>query len=435
MRRFRGLKALVHDAVELTTDLVREGMEATARTVTRVTDQVAPLAGPTRSVDELRRLSTTGVLGTIKLVNRTVEAVSNLGVDLADELRIPSEVTAAVSKAVPMRSDVMRSASWIGDAALGLVNAVLGDHLHQRENGLAVDMVFRVGDTYVSPDRNTLSQLLPKPSPKVALFIHGLATTEWSWCLAAEAYHGDSVVNFGTLLARDLGYTPIWLRYNTGRHVSLNGRQLAEQLERLVEAYPVPIEELVLVGHSMGGLVARSACHYGSEQGRRWIGLVRRVFCLGSPHRGAPLEKFGKVLTSVLDSIDLPGTVVPARLLARRSDGIKDLGHGSLVDEDWVGRELDAVRDGELREVPLLPGVGYHFVSATITQDPEHPVAKIIGDLLVRLPSSSGPPLRAGTFTVETRRFGGVMHHQLQNHPSVYEVLRRACAGDDTPGS
>jgi len=432
MRRFRGFKALVHDAVDLTTDLVREGMEATSRTVTRVTDKVEPLAGPARSVDELRRLSTSGVLGTIKLVNRTVEAVSNVGVDLADELRAPR---AALGTAVPMRSDVMRSAGWIGDAALGLVNAVVGDHLHQRENGLALDMVFRIGDTYVSPDRDTLAQLLPAPSSKVVLFIHGLATTEWSWCLAADAYHGDSGTNFGTLLQRDLGYTPIWLRYNSGRHVSLNGRQLAEQLERLVDAYPVPITELVLVGHSMGGLIARSACHYGSEQSRRWTGLVRRVFCLGSPHRGAPLEKLGKLLTSVLDSIDLPGTVVPARILAGRSDGIKDLRHGSLVDEDWVGRDPEALRDDGQREVPLLPGVRYHFVSATVTSDPEHPVGKVIGDLLVRQSSSSGPVIRTDTFAVETRRFGGVMHHQLQNHPSVYEVLRRACSGDNTPAS
>jgi pimeloyl-ACP methyl ester carboxylesterase len=192
----------------------------------------------------------------------------------------------------------------------------------------------------------------------------------------------------------------------------------------------VPIEELIIVGHSMGGLVARSACHYGNEQGLRWISLLRRVFCLGSPHRGAPLEKLGHMLAGVLGAIDLPGTLIPARILSGRSAGIKDLRHGALLDEDWIGRDLDALRDEGQREVPLLSHVSYHFVSAIVTTDPNHPLGHLIGDLLVRVPSSSGPVLRTGTFTVETQRFSGVMHHQLQNHPSVYEVLRRACAGE-----
>lgn len=435
MRRIRGLKALLHDGVDLTTDLVGEANESTARTVRRVTDRVDPIAGPVRAIDALRHASTFGVLETIKLVNRTVQVVSDTGLDLAEIIAgshgsLGGQAEAPPEPAVTMRSDSMKTASWVGDAALGLVNAVVGDHLHGRENGLDLGMRFRVGDHYVPLHRQALAHALPGASPKVALFVHGLGTTEWSWCLGAAAYHGDPAASFGSLLERDLGYTPIWLRYNTGRHVSENGRLLAAELDRFLLAYPVAIEELVLVGHSMGGLVARSACHYGSQQGLRWIRLVRHLFCLGSPHRGAPLEKLGNVLTSVLGSIDLPGTLIPARILAGRSAGIKDLRHGALLDEDWVGRDPDALRAEGQREVPLLPTISYHFVSATVTKDPAHPLGQIVGDLLVRTKSSSGPALQAGTFAIETRRFGGVMHHQLQNHPSVYEVLRCACAGE-----
>ncbi len=447
MRRLRGLKSLVHDAVDLTTDLVHEGSEATARTIRQVTDQVEPLTGPVQAVDAIRRFSTESVLGTIKLVNRTVQIVSDAGISLVEKVagqvaELPEKgqgaAAAQLIPAVPMRSDVRKSAAFaiIGDAALGLINGAVGDHLHRHDNGLELEMVFRVRDYYVPLERAALVQVLPAPSKKVALFVHGLGTTEWSFCFAAEQYHGDPSANFGTLLERDLGYTPIWLRYNSGRHISENGRQLAAELDRLIAAYPVAIEELIIVGHSMGGLVARSACHYGQEQARRFIPLLRRVFCLGSPHRGAPLEKLGHIATKVLGAIDLPGTLIPARLLSGRSAGIKDLRHGALLDEDWADLaevDPDALGEEGQREVPLLPHVRYHFVSATVTKDPEHPLGHIIGDLLVRVPSSSGPEIRTGTFTVETKRFSGVMHHQLQNHPSVYEVLRRACAGEADP--
>lgn len=434
MQRLRGLKALIHDAVDQTADLVREGHESTARAVQGVIEHVAPLAGPVRTINAVRRVSTAGVLNTIKIVNRAVEVVSDAGMDLVTRLLDPegtagAEGGALLRPALPMRSDAMKSAGCIGDAALGLVNAAVGDYLYRRSNGLDLGMAFRVGDQYVPLTRDALTEALRVVSPKVALFLHGLGTTEWSWCLEAAAYHGDPGASFGSLLARDLGYTPVWLRYNSGRHISENGRLLAAELERFVAAYPRAIEEFVLVGHSMGGLVARSACHYASEEGLRWVSRVRRVFCLGSPHHGAPLEKLTHVLTSVLGAIDLPGTRIPAQLLRGRSAGIKDLRHGALVDEDWLGRDPDALCDPEMQEVPLLPDVSYHFISATVTADPEHPIGRLIGDLLVRVPSSSGPATSAGTFPIETRRFGGVLHHQLQNHPAVYKVLRDACGG------
>lgn len=428
MRRWRGLKSLVHEAVDRTVDLVYEGHESTARNVIRVTDVSEATREPARVVDAIRRVGTRGVLGTIKVVNRAVEVVTDAGLDLA-ETRFGGRDDDALVPAVPMRSDVLKTADWIGDAGLGLVNAALGDHLHAEENGLDLGMVLRAGDHYVRQlDREVLQRALPSPTPRVALFVHGLGTTEWSWCLEAHAYHGDPTATFGSMLARDVGLTPIWLRYNTGRHVSTNGRELAGLLDRFVDAYPVPIEELVLIGHSMGGLVVRSACHYGRETNARWLPLVRRVISLGSPHRGAPLAKLGAVLTTVLGAIDLPGTLVTSRVLEGRSAGIKDLRHGSLVDEDWLGKDPDALDAPGAKEIPLLPSVTYSFVSATITRDPEHPLGRLIGDLLVRVPSSEGASVQEQTFEIETARFGGVMHHQLQNHPAIYEVVRAALA-------
>lgn len=431
MKKIRGIKALVHDAVDKTLELVQEGHDSTARAVLRVAEQVEPLAGPARAIDALRSRSLSGVLGIIRTVNRTVETVSDAGIDLVQVLAGTPDAAAeseADAPAVPMRSDAAQSAGWAGDAALGLVNAAVGDHLQKRKSGLDLGLSFRIGDRYVPLTPQALAAALPQAGQKVALFVHGLATTEWSWCLGAEQYHGDPGVSFGSLLERDLGYTPIWLRYNSGRHVSENGRLLAAALEQLLAAYPVALSELVLVGHSMGGLVVRSACHYGQTDGLGWPALVRRVFCLGSPHRGAPLAKLGGALTGLLGAIDLPGTRIPARLLAGRSAGIKDLRHGAIVDEDWLDRDPDALRSPELLSVPLLPHASYYFISATLTTDPAHPLGQLLGDLLVRVPSGSGPPLRTGSFTISTHGFGGILHHQLQNHPAVYAILRDACA-------
>lgn len=425
MRRLRGLKQLVHDAVDATTHLVKEGHDSTARAVLRVTDRIAPIAGAARDVDDVRRVSTDLVLASVRIVNRAVEVVTNAGIGLAERT---AGAEPAAERAVPMRSDATGGAAWLTDAAVGLVNGVVGDQLVARGNELDLGMELRVGDAYVPLEAEALAAALANASAKAAVFVHGLGTTEWSWCLLADRYHGDPAVCFGTLLERDLGYTPLFIRYNTGNKIAESGRRLADLLERLTAHYPTPLEELALFGHSMGGLVVRSACHHGSAVGHQWVGRVRRVFCLASPHRGAPLEKFGHLLTRALDAVDLPGTQIPARILEARSAGIQDLRHGTLVDDDWLGPDADATAAESGRSVPLLPGVRYHFFSATVTQDPAHPLGFLVGDLLVRVPSGSGPEVTESTFPIETACYGGVMHHELQNHPQVYQQIRACCS-------
>ena len=422
IRKWRGLKSLVHGAVDWTTDLVDLGHESTMRSVTRISDRIQPLRKPVRFVDGVRRFITRGVLTTIKGVNRAVEVVSDAALDAAEQAsREPPE--GATERAVALRSDATKTSARLGDAALGLVNAAIGDRLSESCNGLDQSMVFRVDDHYVEPDRKVLRTALPDPCPRVALLVHGLAMTERSWSLEAEAYHGEPGLNFGSLLERDLGFKPVFLRYNTGRRVSQNGRRLAAELGRFVEAYPVPIEDLTLIGHSMGGLVLRSACHYGVLDQQVWTSRVRRVFCLGSPHRGAPLAKLGHALTGVLDAVDLPATKVLAQIFAGRSAGIRDLRHGAVVDEDWLPPETGAPSD-----VTWLPHARHYFVSATVTDDPDHVVGRLVGDLLVRVSSAIGPNLKTSHFAIHVSRYGGVLHHQIQNHPAVYKQLRRACS-------
>jgi pimeloyl-ACP methyl ester carboxylesterase len=297
---------------------------------------------------------------------------------------------------------------WLEDAALGALNGAIGDYLHREGNPLDLGFALRFGDAYFDAESPPIGA-----HRRVAVFVHGLGTTEWSWCWDAAAHHGDAAQCFGTLLERDLGIVPIFARYNSGRRVVENGRALSDALGRLSAAAGSEGVELVLIGHSMGGLVVRSACLQASERGEAWVRQVSRVVSLGTPHQGAPLEKLGHLATVVLGAIDLPGTRIPGAILARRSAGMRDLRHGAVSDD------ADAV--------PLVDGIAYWFVAATVTRDREHPLGTLVGDVLVRVPSASGPALGERSYRIETECFGGIVHQALQNHPEVYAWVRRAC--------
>jgi pimeloyl-ACP methyl ester carboxylesterase len=194
----------------------------------------------------------------------------------------------------------------------------------------------------------------------------------------------------------------------------------------VLSAYPVPVEEITLVGHSMGGLVVRSAAHYAREHDEPWVAHLRHVACIGSPHLGAPLEKAVNVLTNILRKVDAAGAHVPAELLDSRSAGVKDLRYGYTIDEEWEGKDPDEVFADARRNVPLVDGVGYYFLAATIARDPEHPLGQLLGDLMVRLPSASGEApehARRIHFSGGTV-FPGMNHIHIANHPEVYEALR-----------
>jgi pimeloyl-ACP methyl ester carboxylesterase len=188
----------------------------------------------------------------------------------------------------------------------------------------------------------------------------------------------------------------------------------------VVARWPEPVEEIVMVGHSMGGLVARSACHYGHEDDAAWARQVRHVFCLGSPHLGAPLEKAANVAGYALSR--LPETRPMAKLVNGRSVGIKDLRFGSCIEDDWCDCDLDEFLNDRCNEVPFLECASYYFVGATLGRDPN----SLVGDLLVRFPSASGRGRRRRIpFEIEKGvHLSGLNHFQLLNHPAVYEQIR-----------
>jgi pimeloyl-ACP methyl ester carboxylesterase len=304
-----------------------------------------------------------------------------------------------------------------GALALAALNGLIGDRLERESSPLHVRLAIRVHGRPVPAEPEAVAEAFPDATPRIVVFLHGLMETEHAW-----RYGGQET--YGARLRREIGATPVEVRYNTGRHVSANGRSLADELEALTQAWPVPVESVALVGHSMGGLAARSACHQAAERGDEWVRKVRHVVSLGTPHMGAPLEEAVHVAAAGLAA--LPETRPFGNFLRRRSAGIRDLRRGSLVDEDWQGRDPDALRAAACREVPLLDGATHCFVSATITDSDRHPVGRLIGDWLVLQPSASGRSRRRRIpFRDEDGlHVGGAHHLALLNHPAVYERLR-----------
>ncbi len=311
-----------------------------------------------------------------------------------------------------------------GNLALAALNATLGDELAEQGSPLAIPMAVRRARSNVAIERDALGDVFLGATPKVAVFLHGLGETEESWRLHADRQgrHGEST--YGSRLAEDLGYTPVYLRYNTGLHISENGRCLAALLEDLVYAWPPTVTELLLVGHSMGGLVARSACHQAWVNGGSWVSAVRHMFYLGTPHLGAGLEQWISELSSVLGRLDVARPL--ASVLERRSAGIKDLRAGYLLDGDWrVPGDWEA---HQYEDVPLLPWAHHYAISATVAASRHNPLGRLMGDLLVQ-PASARGRARNGRhipFPDEHKRhFEGLHHFRLLNDPSVYETMRK----------
>jgi pimeloyl-ACP methyl ester carboxylesterase len=324
--------------------------------------------------------------------------------------------------------EVELSSTPPGAAVIGVLTGLVGDRLERDRSGLHQPVSVRLRGRRVGLTRSALRDAFPAASGRLVVFLHGLMGTEFHWSRGART----PTDTYGGRLARDLGFTPVELRYNSGLHISENGRMVASLLEEVVRLWPTAVEEIVLVGHSMGGLVARSACLQGSDRGEQWVRRVGHVISLGTPHLGAPLEQGAHVAAAALHR--LPETRMLSGFLRRRSAGIRDLRHGSLVDEDWRGRDPDALEAVACREVPLLRWATYCFVSATLTRDAQHPLGRLLGDTLVLVPSATGEGrarrLRTASEHEHAHHVGGAHHFALLNHPGVYQRLREWLAAD-----
>jgi hypothetical protein len=285
------------------------------------------------------------------------------------------------------------------------VNGLIGDRLARERPRLAHPLAVRRAGHDVPPDRAALAEAYPAATGRIAVFLHGLSESEAGFETRREVV-GSTYADTVT----DLGWTPVFLRANTGLAVRENGAALSVLLQRLVDEWPVEVRHLALVGHSMGGLILRAGCAVGTDAERPWTSLVTDVVTLGTPHLGAPLAR--GVGHGARALARLPETAAFGRILDQRSVGVLDLVEG-----------LDDA-------VPPLPHGRYHLVSATLTRSPRHPVGRFAGDMLVRVPSAYGRspksgPSHPGLFPdADLLHLPKAGHFDLLNHPAVHEALR-----------
>jgi len=365
----RAVSRLLVDATVGTTGVVEQMHHAIA---------AGPFAWPVRKVSGL-------VYSSIRGVTRTV------GLALDQAL---AQLTPALGEAAPGPERL---------AAIAALNGVIGDRLAETGNALALPM-----ELHRPAGAAATGRLL--------VLVHGSSMNDLQW-LRHRHDHGAA-------LQRDLGWSPVYLRYNSGLHVSENGRQLAAVLEECVQAWPVPLAELALIGFSMGGLVARSACHFAELEGASWRKKLGALVCLGTPHHGAPLERGGSWADALLGISRYSAPL--AKLGQLRSAGVTDLRFGYVLDEHWKGKDRFALGADERAPLPLPYGVRCYAVAATQSAGPGE---RLRSDGLVPVPSALGhsdsPALRLAFPEEHQHVVYGAMHLDLLDRPEAYAPLRR----------
>ncbi|MBT9464375.1 alpha/beta hydrolase [Hydrogenophaga sp.] len=266
------------------------------------------------------------------------------------------------------------------EAVLAALNGVMGDRLQEQANPLVQRMELRLAAQVLPMDRPTqLRERLAGASAHLLLLVHGLCMNDTQWLRGGHDH--------GAFLAQAIGCTPVYVRYNSGLHTSINGRELAGQLERLVAQWP-KIESITVLGHSMGGLLARAAVFYGRQMGHHWPAQLKHLIFLGTPHHGAPLERAGHGVDVLLAAS--PFTLPFTQLGMLRSAGITDLRHGHVVDVDWQGRGRFESAQDHRAPLPLPEGVACFTVAATLAPQRGLLADRLTGDGLVPLRSALG---------------------------------------------
>ncbi len=272
------------------------------------------------------------------------------------------------------------------------INGVFGDLLLSQDNPLAFSMSMH-GDT-------------PKADQPLMLFVHGLCLHDRSWLKPAHLAFAETL--------RQQGFCVSYLRYNSGLPIAENGRLLANMLET------TDASRIVLMGHSMGGLISRSALHQATELDFRWVSKLSHLATLGSPHHGAEAERIGNYSNRLLNVSRWSAPLT--RLGNLRSAAIHDLRFGSLLncDRDRAGHVFHTHDPRE--PIPIPENVAHYFVGATRSKD--NTEKKLRSDLLVT-PNSALAEDYPDTDSVMRELLYGMDHLQLMWDPDVYARLGR----------
>lgn len=359
--------------------------------------------------------ATTGMAGVVEAMHQSISGNSLAGMVAYTPVRAIAKLVghgmdALLTPLAEIADETRRSPER--EAVLATVNGILGDHLAATQNPLAIPMRLRRHGHPISLKRKDLQAATPQTGGKIFILVHGLCMNDLQWTRRG----GDHAA----ALAEDLGWTPVHLHYNSGLHISTNGRRFAELIETFLEEWPMPVRDITIVGHSSGGLLSRSAYRYGTTAGHRWPGRVRNLVFLGTPHHGSALERLGNLVNVGLGLS--PYSAPLARIASIRSAGITDLRYGYLLDEHWRGCDRFRHSPDRRKPLPLPKRVRCFTVAASIDRN------YTIGDGLVSVDSALGrheDPNLTLAFAARNQWIGhGLNHWDLLDHPEVYKRMR-----------
>jgi triacylglycerol lipase len=305
---------------------------------------------------------------------------------------------------------------------ISILNGIVGDKL--QHTALGIEMGFFHQNKRIVLDENSLMEHFTQsnkvPTNKVCILVHGVTDNETTWSFQDQN-------DYGSLLAQDMQYTPFYLRYNSGLHISDNGKILADLLENLYKNYPVAITEICIIAHSMGGLVTHSACYNASEDGLIWPQKVKQIFLLATPHLGSYLEKFANLTTNILEKVPNWHTRLVGKVINLRSAGIKDLRYGYLLESDWKDQDPDRLLKNNKMPPPVLENTAYYVISGRLTDTEKHWVSQLFGDILVSTKSAVARSKNTDEFNFSDDNhfaMAKTYHFQLQSSLKVYEQIK-----------
>jgi len=366
---------------------------------------VDAVAGISHIVESVHRAALSGRPGRTRGISRfvydSIRAITGLvGIGLEEVL----------SRLAPLLESSEGSPER--DALIAALEGVLGDYLEETGNPLATDMKLRRGGRDL--EAADLASMITDADGRLLLCIHGSCLSDLSWDRDGH--------NHGEALA-EAGFAPVFLRYNSGLHISENGKRLSDLLEATITT---ETREIHVLAHSMGGLVMRSACSYATTD-RRWPSLIEKIVYLGTPHHGALLEQGGNLIDRLLG---VSAYSAPFAGLGKlRSAGITDLRFGVIREEDWQGRDRFDEPGDPRRPVPLPEGIAHYAIAATTSPEPGPIADGLIGDGLVTLDSALGRHLNPEfdlRFPPDRQWVGRNMgHFDLLDHVDVFRTLSK----------
>lgn len=345
-----------------------------------------------------------GITGFVYRCVRGVTRQVGNGVDLVLRKVTPSDL--------PADTSIQR------EMLVAALNGLVGDYMAQTGNPLQIRMSLRRDGVPLSLEHDALARAMPDAGGKILVLAHGLCMSDLQWNRRGHDH--------GQALAAEGGFTPVYLHYNSGLHVSTNGAEFSAMLEAMVRAWPVPVEQITILGYSMGGLVARSACAHAQRARHAWLGFLRELVFIGTPHYGSPLERTGNRLDALLGAS--PYTAALSRLGKVRSAGITDLRHAYLEDADWQDQDRFKSGSGRHDVLPLPEGVRCFAIAGSISKKSGSLGERLAGDGLVPLYSALGmhrnPSRHLGL--PESRRWTGYRtnHLGLLNSRDAYARIR-----------